>query len=93
MISCNNTSSEPTGVTVGEWYYNQKYQKNIIDIINFDNIERKVKVTSLCFDGNNKQLPSNDSAILTLPPKSQQKWVPICPNFSVSHTIKLEKVD
>ena len=95
IISCNhpNDPDKIEGVTVGEWYYSKEYKKNIIDIINFDDMERIIRVTSLCFDKNNKPLQSNDTEVLNLPPKSQQKWVPICPNSSVYHTIKLEKID
>ncbi len=88
-----NSMSSQTGIKVSEWYLNKRYGGDVIDIINFDDRNRTVRVTTFCFDENNNTMPSNDSEIIKLPAKSQWTWIPLCPKNVDSYTIDVEELD
>jgi hypothetical protein len=76
-----------TGIRVSDWYKSEQYGKDIIDIFNFDDRERKINVTTVCFDKDDKQVPSDDSEVLTIPANHQWTWIPVCPEEAISYTI------
>ena len=80
------------GVRVSEWYKSEEYGKDVIDIMNFDDFTRIVKVETVCYDENGDKLESNDVEILEIPAESQYTWVPMCPEGTESYTIELSDV-
>ncbi|HII17414.1 TPA: hypothetical protein HA361_05870 [Candidatus Woesearchaeota archaeon] len=84
-----NDPDAPTGIRVSDWYPSEKYGRDIIDIINFDPIERTVNVTTICYDKEDNALPGNDTEILLIPPESQWTWVPVCPAGTISFSLSV----
>ena len=82
-----------SGIRISDWYKSEKHGKDIIDIYNFDDRERVINVTTVCFDENNNLLPSDDTYVLTLPAKHQQSWVPMCPEGTASYNILIDELD
>src|SRR3989338_11029345 len=84
-----NVNANITGIRVSEWYKSEKYNRDVIDIRNFDEINRTIRITTICYGNNKTEIPSNDSEIITIPPLNQWTWVPVCPREAVSYTIKI----
>jgi len=84
---------EYSGIRVSEWYRNEEFNRDVIDILNFDDRERIIKGDTICFDTNQEILPSNDSETLTIPPKSQWTWIPVCPEGTTSFTINITELN
>ena len=82
-----------TGIRVSEWYKSEEHNKDVIDIFNFDDVERTIKVTTLCYDKDGKEIPSDDKEVLKLPSQHQQTWLPMCPEGTESYTIDIEPLD
>jgi hypothetical protein len=75
--SVNDQFGNLTGIRFSQWYMSEKYQRDIIDVMNFDNVERTINITTKCFDTNGNLIPSNDSEVLKIPPKNMWARFPI----------------
>ena len=82
-----------SGVYASQWYFDKEHQKDVIDIINFDNRERIINGTTVCLDGNGDIISTKDTAVLTLPPKSRWTWIPDCPGSAMFQTVNITPLD
>ena len=82
-----------TGIRVSGWYMSEKYQQDIMDLMNFDQVNHTLNVTTLCFDKNDTRLPSNDSEIVHIPARKKITWVPACPKSTRSFKLDIEKIN
>ena len=71
-------TKEYTGIKVSGPELNE--EKEVIhNIFNFDEIERKVIVTNLCYDISRNLIDDSDTYVMTLAPESVSGWKPDCP--------------
>ena len=87
------SEDEPSGIMVSDWYMSEKYGRDIIDILNFDDRARRILVNSVCFDSENSIIPFDDTELLEMPPRSQWAWIPLCPNGTASYNINITELD
>lgn len=81
------------GIKLSQWYKSEKYQRDVIDVMNFDTVERTVNVTTVCFGENDERIPTNDSEVLVIPARNKYVWIPVCPENTVSYTIDIDEMD
>ncbi len=98
VVSCsqqNNKSGQDQaieGIRFSDWYYSEKYARDIIDIQNFDIKDHVLNVTTICYGPKNTTIARNDSEILTLPKRSQWAWIPVCPEETTSYMLDVFEV-
>ncbi|MBS3142872.1 hypothetical protein J4464_05800 [Candidatus Woesearchaeota archaeon] len=97
-VSCSSNNAQPQqdraieGIRFSDWYFSEKYQRDIIDIQNFDIEDHVLNVTTICFGPKNSTIARNDSEILTLPKRSQWAWIPVCPEETTSYMLDVFEV-
>ncbi len=89
----DESPGDNAGIRVSDWYRSEKYGRDVIDIINFDDRDRQIKVTTVCYDSEDTIIPSADSEVLTLPAERQWTWIPMCPENTASYTIDIDELD
>jgi hypothetical protein len=92
-VESKKEANDENLIGFSDWYKSEKYGRDIIDVLNFDNRTRKINVTTICFDEKNNSIPSGDSEILTMPANSRWPWVPVCPEGITSYTVNMSTAD
>ena len=80
-------------IRLSGWYRSDEHNKDIIDVMNFGDVEETVNITTICYDKDNNTLPSHDSSVLKIPPQMKWTWIPECPTQAASYTIGLKKAE
>ena len=80
-----------TGIKVGPAQLNEKKEK-VHNIFNFDTFERRVNVTTFCYDETGKMINNSDSYAMVLPPQSISGWKPTCPKNTARYSIVIKNV-
>ena len=96
LIGCKKeiveAKEQPAGLKISSPTLNDKGQV-IHNIFNFDETEKTIKVTTVCYNEKRDVINDNDSYIMTLPGGTMQGWRPICPDKTADYQINITEVE
>ncbi|MFH1850558.1 MAG: hypothetical protein ABH879_10365 [archaeon] len=64
----------------------------IHNVYNFEPVEQRVRVTTVCYGQNDAVIDTSDTSIMTLPAESVTGWNPKCPLDASRYTLNISLV-